>query len=144
MPWSKGTPVAALFFWNGGVSKSRIPKVLGLYLQNQPLVWDSLRIWVGWSLVTSFNVYRIPIWPYKESCKKKNHLPFGCLVCFGERIDTAGCQLKKMTNQVDPIDRTYKGSRPLKEALCFTCRFQMFNPVLHEIWNVNVTSLILS
>ena len=51
------------------------------------------------------------------------------------------------------IHRTYKGSRPPIVSICFTCGFQMFNPVagymlrvyIYILYrNVNVTSLILS
>ena len=112
-----------------------------LYLQNQPLVWDSLRI-LGDGLYFQLSTY-----PYYGPTRKvkltKTHLPFGCLVCLGSASRPLVANQRRF-NQVHPIDRTYKGSRPPKVSICFTCGFQMFNPVLYEIWNVNVTSLILS
>ena len=45
------------------------------------------------------------------------------------RFETARPANYRRFNQVDPIDRTYKGSRPPIVSICFTCGFQMFNPV---------------
>ena len=91
--------------------------------------------------------FQLSTYPYYGPTRKvkltKTHLPFGCLVCLGSASRPLVANQRRF-NQVHPIDRTYKGSRPPKVSICFTCGFQMFNPVLYEIWNVNVTSLILS